>query len=161
MSKMLRSHATDESDLDFVMAAQAKPEISSWITCWSHDEHLASFGNPDIRHITYSTANEPVAFVILAGLQNINRSIEFARIAVAEPGKGIGRTILEEVIDLAFGELNAHRLWLDVSPHNERALRAYRKAGFVGEGVLRECQLFANEWESLIIMSILEQERSG
>ena len=77
---------------------------------------------------------------------------------VTERGRGLGREALRLVLDRAFRELGAHRVWLDVLPHNERALRAYRHVGFVPAGVRREAQLANGEYESLAIMSILEHE---
>ena len=63
------------------------------------------------------------------------------------------------VIDLAFGELGAHRLWLDVKDFNERAIALYRSEGFVEEGRKRECVLVDGRYESLVLMSMLEHER--
>jgi RimJ/RimL family protein N-acetyltransferase len=77
---------------------------------------------------------------------------------IADRGRGIGRRALRLVLDRAFGELGAHRVWLDVKPHNERALRAYRAVGFVHEGVLRDALLTDGAYESLAIMSVLEHE---
>ena len=51
-----------------------------------------------------------------------------------------------------------NEVWLDVKPHNERALGAYRAVGFVHEGVLRDALLTEGEWESLAIMSVLEHD---
>ena len=53
---------------------------------------------------------------------------------MTEKGRGHGRAALRLAIELAFEEHGAHRLWLDVKPHNERARALYRSAGFVEEG---------------------------
>lgn len=59
---------------------------------------------------------------------------------------------------LAFETYHAHRLWLDVKIQNHRAQAVYSGAGFVVEGTLRECLKSGDEFESLIIMSMLLQE---
>jgi len=59
---------------------------------------------------------------------------------------------------LCFEEWRAHRLWLDVKEHNMRARHLYESEGFVREGVLRECIRNGETYESLIVMSMLEQE---
>jgi diamine N-acetyltransferase len=59
---------------------------------------------------------------------------------------------------LAFKTYNAHRLWLDVKAQNQRAQAVYKAAGFLIEGTLRECLKSEKKYESLIIMSILQQE---
>ena len=58
----------------------------------------------------------------------------------------------------AFEEHGAHRLWLDVKPHNERARALYRSEGFVEEGVLRDALLTGDRFESLLVMSLLRPE---
>ena len=58
----------------------------------------------------------------------------------------------------AFEQLGAHRLWLDVMAHNDRARNLYRSEGFLEEGTLRECMLVGGEFVSLVIMSMLEDE---
>ena len=101
-------------------------------------------------------------YVILKGLSTAARSIELARMVAADPGRGLGKTMLRAIIQLAFGELGANRLWLDVFDDNERARRAYRAVGFVEEGILREAALRIDGRNgSLVIMSILASEYAG
>lgn len=59
---------------------------------------------------------------------------------------------------IAFDHLGAHRLWLDVRDHNVRAQRLYDSEGFVREGFLRDYNKVGDRFESLIIMSMLEDE---
>ena len=87
-----------------------------------------------------------------------HRSIEIMRIVVRTPGRGLGRQILEEVIRIAFEELSAHRLWLDVFEHNARAHHLYKSLGFVEEGVLREAVYRDGKHYSQILMSLLDRE---
>ena len=63
------------------------------------------------------------------------------RIAIFHPeecGKGIGSWAIENTLEFAFQEINLHRVELDVFSFNPRAIRAYEKAGFQREGVLRD-----------------------
>ena len=66
--------------------------------------------------------------------------------------------MLGEVIRIAFDELSAHRLWLDVFEHNARARHLYESLGFVQEGVLREAFYRDGKHYSLILMSLLDRE---
>lgn len=52
----------------------------------------------------------------------------------------------------------AHRLWLDVFEHNERARALYTSEGFTVEGVLREHVNLHGQWRSLVLMSMLSRE---
>ena len=77
---------------------------------------------------------------------------------ISSKGKGFGRESLKLIKMIAFEELKAHRLWLDVREKNERAQNLYKSEGFIEEGILRECILHEGVYESLIMMSILESE---
>lgn len=52
-------------------------------------------------------------------------------------GMGVGRRLLHALLDEARSQFDARRIELEVYPDNERALRLYRQAGFVDEGVRR------------------------
>ncbi len=52
-------------------------------------------------------------------------------------GAGWGTDAAWALLAFAFGSLRLHRVWLGVDADNERAIRAYRKLGFVEEATLR------------------------
>jgi hypothetical protein len=96
--------------------------------------------------------------VLLAELTSEHHSIELRRIIVATKGQRLGRRALSLVLDRAFGTLAVNRVWLDVKVHNQRARRAYAAVGFIDEGVLRDALLNNGAYESLAVMSILDDE---
>ncbi len=114
--------------------------------------------NPPHLIIENTADGSRVGYIILAGLADVNQSIEFRRIVVTEKGKGYGKQALRLVKKLAFDELKAHRLWLDVKEHNVRARHLYEAEGFLAEGVLRECIKADVGFESLLVMSMLRDE---
>ncbi|HEX3658517.1 MAG TPA: GNAT family N-acetyltransferase [Pirellulales bacterium] len=69
----------------------------------------------------------------------------------ANQGRGLGSRAIELVTDLAFATLDLHRLYAFVLDINPRARRAFEKAGFCAEGILKEdrwtgdrrCDVFA------------------
>ena len=75
-----------------------------------------------------------------------------------ERGKGIGTWATEVTRDFAFADLKLHRLELDVFSFNPRAERAYLKAGFRREGVLRDAILDGDRYADDILMALLEDE---
>jgi diamine N-acetyltransferase len=152
-----------EADLDFVLAAEADPEAAPYIAQWSRDRHRQAIGDPDEELLIVADDGEPLGFVLLAGMTGEHRTVELRRIVVVRRGEGVGRRALELVLERAFGELGAHRVWLDVKPHNERARRAYRAVGFVEEGVMRDAlSAPGGGRESLVLMSMLGPEwRAG
>ena len=76
----------------------------------------------------------------------------------AERGKGIGSWAVEVSRDFAFDQLHLHRLELDVFSFNPRAEKAYLRAGFKWEGVLRDAVLDRGQYADDIIMAILEDD---
>ena len=79
---------------------------------------------------------------------------------MTEKRRGYGRAVLRLTMVQVFADHSAHRLWLDVKPHNERALALYRSAGFVEEGLLRDARFHDGRFQSLIVMSVLRPEWS-
>lgn len=73
-------------------------------------------------------------------------------------GKGIGSWAINMTCGFAFEELHLHRLELDVFSFNPRAERAYIKAGFKREGVLRDAVRDGDRYGDDILMAMLEEE---
>ena len=152
-------HKTKESDIDAIVLLENTRENSQYIFPNSKEEHEALIDDKDIAHLTLMSENDQmVGFIILAGLTNKSRNIEFRRIVIKQKGKGYGRTAIKKIKDYCFLKLHCHRLWLDVLDTNERAKKLYQSEGFKEEGILRDCLKVDGQYKSLVIMSILEDE---
>jgi RimJ/RimL family protein N-acetyltransferase len=82
-------------------------------------------------------------------------------ITIGEPdawGRGYGTEATRLMIDHAFGSLGLHRIALFVFEFNERAIRAYKRCGFVVEGRSRESIWRDGRWWDELAMSILESD---
>ena len=73
-------------------------------------------------------------------------------------GRGYGTEATRLMIDHAFGTLGLHRIALFVFEFNERAVRAYRRCGFVVEGRSRESIWRDGQWWDELAMSVLESD---
>lgn len=96
-------------------------------------------------------------------INEIDRNLRCANFRIgifrsAERGKGIGSWAVEITRDFAFRELKLHRLELEVYSFNPRAEKAYLKAGFKREGVLRDAIKDEGRYADNILMAILEDE---
>lgn len=155
---------------------------------WIHDEHLLTnwagslFSFPltesglawyieDTNDLQKSDAliykavdtktGEAVGHISLGGISRKNRSARISRVLVgdnAEKGRGICTEMITAVAKIGFEELNLHRISLGVYDFNASAIRCYEKAGFVKEGLQRDILRYANQYWSLIEMSMLEDE---
>lgn len=154
---------TLEADLDFVLACEGDPAAAPYITCWSRQRHREALADPDCRHriLVHPDDARPLGFAMLFGCVSPHRCLELRRLVCRERGQGFGRAALRAMRSLAFGELAAHRLWLDVQLRNPRAIALYRSEGFREEGVLRECLFLDDQYLSMALMSVLRHELPG
>jgi diamine N-acetyltransferase len=148
---------TRADDLGYVVATESDADNAPYLAPSPRAEHEGFLGDPRQRHLIAEVEGRPVGFVLMR-LHPEDRAVELRRLAVTEKGRGYGRATLRAVARAAFEEHGAHRLWLDVKPHNERARALYRSEGFVEEGVLRDALLTGDRFESLVVMSLLRPE---
>jgi RimJ/RimL family protein N-acetyltransferase len=73
-------------------------------------------------------------------------------------GKGFGTESTRLMLEHAFERLRLHRIGLSVFAFNERAIRSYRRAGFVIEGRAREAIRRDGRWWDEVEMSILDSD---
>ncbi len=137
---------------------EADPDVSPYILEWDRDRHRAALADPAFDHRIVELDGERVGIAVIADLDSEHRNLEVRRIAVTRRGEGVGRRALELAVDRAFEVHGAHRVWLDLKPDNERAKRSYRALGFVEEGIMRESLWSHGEFESMLVMSVLEHE---
>jgi diamine N-acetyltransferase len=156
----VRLRPTMQSDLDFVLSLEQDPDNLPFITPWERTQHEAAIRFPDFRHFIVEAGPEldAAGFVILIGCRSQNQSLELKRMVVGAKGQGTGRAALRVVKKVAFDDLGAHRLWLDVKKRNERARALYAAEGFVVEGELREAVRVDGGFETLVVMSMLQSE---
>jgi RimJ/RimL family protein N-acetyltransferase len=77
-------------------------------------------------------------------------------------GRGVGGALVRAAIDAA-RQLGAHKLALQVWPHNDVARRLYERHGFVEEGVLRRHYPRRNGelWDSVVMGLVLDETAPG
>jgi RimJ/RimL family protein N-acetyltransferase len=76
-------------------------------------------------------------------------------------GKGYGSEVMRLLLAHGFGILNLNRIYLRVYENNQRAIRAYEKAGFVHEGRMRQAEFRNGGYEDILLMSVLRSEWLG
>lgn len=101
-----------------------------------------------------------IGFVVIHSIEWNNQSGTLS-IGIGDPeyrGKGLGGEALRLILNYAFNELNLFRVGLDVISTNERAIRAYHKAGFIEEGRMRASVYRDGQRADRILMSVLRDE---
>lgn len=101
-----------------------------------------------------------VGFTTFSGLDADNGSVLY-HITIGEReawNRGLGTETTALMLGHAFERLGLHRVGLTVFEFNERAIRAYEKAGFRIEGRLREAVRRDGRFWDEITMGVLEHE---
>jgi len=107
-----------------------------------------------------ATSDRPIGFAGLYDIHLTARKAEF-RIFIGEAlyrGKGIGTEVTELLTFYGFDRLNLHRIWLGVTSENKGGVRAYEKAGYTLEGVLRDDIYRNSRYYDSVRMAILRPE---
>jgi RimJ/RimL family protein N-acetyltransferase len=126
------------------------------------ETHLASGQGPGAKRQIYAAVDESGEVVGHAELSRIdrrNRSASAARLLVGESshrGQGIGAQIVTALLDIAFGELELHRLDLYVLDFNLAAIRLYESLGFKTEGHFVEARRVGTKFWNVYYMAMLE-----
>ncbi len=146
-------------DIPRIMALERIPEFHTMVGTWTEQEHRHALQDPDSRYFMVIAPNgDASGFALLRGILSPHRNLELKRFVIGEPGRGLGRRALAELMAHVFRNLHAHRLWLDAFPTNTRALHIYRKAGFRDDGIFREAIYRDGKFYTLLLLSILDRE---
>ncbi|KOO46018.1 acetyltransferase [Priestia koreensis] len=72
--------------------------------------------------------------------------------------KGYGIAAMNKMLSFGFRELNLNKIWLRVEVDNEKAIKSYKRIGYVEEGILRQDRLREGMYVDRLRMSILKSE---
>jgi len=73
-------------------------------------------------------------------------------------GKGYGTDAMKLLISFIFDEMNMNKVQLHVYSYNERAIKSYKKSGFIEEGRLRQAQYNRGQYHDEVIMGLLRDD---
>jgi diamine N-acetyltransferase len=147
------------ADIPAIMAIERGPGFEGLVGRWSHEQHAEEMAKPSVRYLVLRENGDLSGFALLQRIGEPDGRVHLKRIAVREPGAGTGSRLLCAVPDWLFTNTDTNRVDLDVYVENDRARRAYEKAGFQAEGRLREYHLAADgARRDVWLMSILRRE---
>jgi RimJ/RimL family protein N-acetyltransferase len=148
----------DETIIPFIMATERTPGFENLVGHWDEARHRSALSDGRHAYFVACDGGEPVGFAILRDWNSPEHVTLLKRVAVSDPGRGFGRSLLRNVIDVAFEETPVWRLWLGVFPENIRARRAYEAVGFTAEGIARGCAFFDGIHRNELVMALLRPE---
>jgi diamine N-acetyltransferase len=155
--------AAKPSDNAAIRRIEADPRYDGLVGRWSETQHRDEMALPSSRYfVLRDEAGEVAGFALVRGFGDTDRKLHLKRIAVREPGQGLGSALLEALLDHLYAATETNRVDLDVFLGNDRARRAYEKAGFQVEGVLRDYHRNSDgSFDSMWLMSVLRADREA
>jgi len=87
----------------------------------------------------------------------INRKHNYADLQMrlgCERGKGYGADAMRQLVDVAFNDLELHRVQSEVYADSEPAIKFHKKVGFKVEGVLQGAAFQQDGYKDLLVMAI-------
>lgn len=148
----------DESMIPFIMTTERLPGFETLVGRWDETQHRSALADGRHAYFVGRSGSEPIGFAILRDWGTPERVTLVKRVAVCCPGRGYGRLLLSKVIDAAFAQTDAWRLWLGVFPENDRARRTYENVGFKKEGIARGNAFFGGVHRDELIMALVRPE---
>ncbi|MBR1993506.1 MAG: GNAT family N-acetyltransferase [Firmicutes bacterium] len=109
-------------------------------------------------------SGEPVGRIYISRIDRHSDSLDITKFYIGDPklwGKGIGREIMNEVLEYCFTFLHMERVTLDYYTGNKRASTLYESLGFKSEGVARNATKKDGKYYDLHLMSMLRSEFFG
>lgn len=104
--------------------------------------------------------NVQVGQTAFVRIDHVSRAAVFY-IAIYDPrfwSNGYGGEATRLMISYAFDILNLNRIQLHVCSENEKAVAAYKRAGFTIEGTLRQAMYHNDRYVDFYVMGILREE---
>jgi RimJ/RimL family protein N-acetyltransferase len=101
-----------------------------------------------------------IGWIDLKNIDKLNKHAELG-IAIGDKnywGKGYGLSAMKEMLAWGFNELELNKIWLRVEVDNEKAIKSYKRIGYVDEGILRQDRRRNGEFVDRLRMSILKSE---
>lgn len=132
----------------------SKSETETWLKQTLQDKETLTLG------VVEKETGQLIGYAGITSISSVNHSGEYY-IFLGEKNswrKGYGTEVTQLIIHYGFASLNLHRIMLTVSELNTGGVKAYTRAGFQQEGVLRQASYRDGNYHDKIVMAILRQD---
>ena len=159
--------ALKDSDSSFLYEAINSPELVRFNAPYKPVHELnhkqwfqEALTDSSKRFFIIETKGKTVGTIQLFDINMLHKNAELS-IRIASPqdrGKGIGSIAVALLSEHAFKDMGLVRVWLRAFSNNEPAIKAYEKARFKKEGIMRQAAFINGEFLDMIIMARLFHE---
>lgn len=173
ISERMRLRSAEREDIPNFLKWINDPEVVEFLeqfAAYNRDMEEAWFDNmlkgPAIEHARVIEIRQdgewiPIGNISFMKYHQFNRSAEIG-IMIGEKdqwNKGYGTEAMRLMCDYGFNSLNLHRIFLRVFEGNERGKQAYKKAGFIHEGTMRQAHFRDGRYWDVDLMSIIKTDK--
>lgn len=136
---------------------KSNDEISIWFDALLLD--MSTYN----KAIVDSRNGKLIGYAGIANLSKTNLSGEYFIFIGNKSyyGNGVGTFVTKEIVKIGFKELGLNRIMLTASEKNIGAIKAYKKAKFKTEGIMKQAFYRDGNFHDKIVMAILREEWSG
>lgn len=154
-----------ESELDIMLAWRNEPKVRSNMYTQhviSPNEHYSWWEKTKIRqdqkYYMYECVGQPCGIASFNNLDLKNRNSAWAFYTSPSAPMGSGYKMEFLMLDMAFNNLNLHKLYCEVLEFNKPVIALHHKFGFETEGVLKEQHLINGDFVNVHRLAIFKKE---
>ncbi|HHX04257.1 MAG TPA: GNAT family N-acetyltransferase [Tissierellia bacterium] len=153
---------TKAQELPLLMEIEQHPENRPELFVSTLEEHEFHRTDENFRLFSiYDKVDEKPSEMIgyaMVQLDFHSQTFLLRRFAFLKKDRGYGRQTLIALIKHCFDDLGLNRFYLDVYPHNKRAIHLYEGVGLIWEGTLRENYCYEGKFLDQRLYSMLRRE---
>ena len=149
------------SDADAVLTLRREPDVARWWGTYDEEKLEHDFFDQAYAY-TYLVIIEDEVAGVLQFHEETDPGYRHAGVDITLGGRfqdrGLGTQTLRRLIRYLIEERGHHRVTIDPSVHNPRAIHVYEKVGFRPVGVMRKYERIDGEWSDGLLMDLLAEE---
>ena len=155
-------HPLRRADADAVLALLREPGVARWWGTYDQERLEHDFFDQACAY-TYLVIVEDDVAGVLQFHEETDPGYRHAGVDITLgdrfQDRGLGTQTLRRLIRYLIDERRHHRVTIDPSVHNPRAIHVYEKVGFKPVGVMRKYERDANgQWSDGLLMDLLAEE---
>jgi RimJ/RimL family protein N-acetyltransferase len=130
-----------------ILPSWGLPGFEQLVGRWNDAQHRSALADGRHAYFIARFESEAIGFAIVRDWASAERVAHIKRVVVSHPGRGHGKALLVQLVQIIFQNTDAHRIWLGVVPGKIPALVAARGSAFFG----------GRHWDE-VVMSLLRPD---
>jgi RimJ/RimL family protein N-acetyltransferase len=99
-----------------ILPSRGLPGFEQLVGRWSDAQHRSALADGRHAYFIARFESEAIGFAIVRDWASAERVAHIKRVVVSHPGRGHGKALLLQLVQIIFQNTDAHRIWLGVVP---------------------------------------------